>query len=149
MSGLMTRWSIGLDRQVGPGDLDPDGFVTAETLGGWLAEAVDAYLAQCSTLHDRSSRAGLNLVRRPGRQPRASLLGRPTEVLVTASATEVRPTEFFVSVRVRPYGSDIDLPVNVTCRVSIEDARSGEAVELGAAVRDELIAIEHAAEYMS
>jgi hypothetical protein len=149
MSGLMTRWSIGLDRSVGPDDLDPDGFVTAEVLGGWLAQAVEAYLAQCSMLHDRVAREGLNLVRRPGRQPRASLLGRPTEALVTASATEVRPTEFFVSVRVRPYGSDIDLPLNVTCRVSIEDARTGAPVELGTAVRDELIALEHAAEYMS
>jgi hypothetical protein len=149
MSGLMTRWSIGLDRSVGPGDLDPDGYVTAETFGGWLAEAVDAYLAQCSVLHDRVAREGLNLVRRPGRQPRASLLGRPNEVLITASATEVRPTEFFVSVRVRPYGADIDLPVNVTCRVSIEYPRSGEPAELGGHIRDELIAIEQAADYMS
>ncbi len=146
MSGVMTRWSIGLDRQVGPGDLDPDGYVTAPTLGEWLADAVEAYLAQCQELHRLA--AGYNLVRRPGRQPRASLLGRPAEVLVTASATEVRPTEFFVSVRVRPYGGDIDLPLNVTCRVSIED-HAGVPIELGTAVRDELIALEHAAEYMS
>ena len=146
MSGVMTRWSIGLDRQVGPDDLDPEGYVTAETLGRWLAEAVEAYLAQCHELHRHA--AGYTLVRRPGRQPRASLLGRPAEVLITASATEIRPTEFFVSIRVRPYGGDIDLPLNVTCRVSIED-HSGEPIELGTAVRDELIALEHAAEYMS
>ena len=145
----MTRWSIGLDRPVSPNDLDPDGYVTAEALGGWLAEAVEAYLAQCTTLHDRVARESLNLVRRPGRQPRASLLGRPTEVLITASATEVRPTEFFVSVRVRPFGGEVDLPLNVTCRVSIEDDTTGEPVELGTTVRDELIALEHAAEYMS
>ncbi len=149
MSGVMTRWSIGLDRPVGPDDLDPDGYVTADTLGIWLAEAVDAYLVQCSTLHERLGREGVNLVRRPGRQPRASLLGRPTEVLITASATEIRPLEFFISVRVRPFGGDIDLPLNVTCRVSIEEEATGEPVELGTGIRDELIVLEHAAEYMS
>ncbi|HEY7222079.1 MAG TPA: hypothetical protein VH561_00425 [Micromonosporaceae bacterium] len=143
----MTRWSIGLDRRVGDTDRDPDGYVTADVLGGWLTDAVDAYLAQCEQLHQRA--AGRRLVRRPGRQPRASLLGRPTEVLVAASATEIRPTEFFISVRVRPFGGDEDLPLNVTCRVSIEDEQTGEALELGNAVRDELVALEQAAEYMS
>jgi hypothetical protein len=147
MSGPLSRWSVGLDRTIEPGDLDPDGYVTAQTLQSWLEQAVDAYLAQCPELHALA--AGRRLVRRPGRQPRASLLGRPSEVLVTASATEVRPTEFFISIRVRPFGGEVDLPLNVTCRVSIEDADTGEPVELGKAVRDELIALEHAAEYMS
>jgi hypothetical protein len=88
------------------------------------------------------------LVRRPGRQPRSSLLGRPAEVLVTASATEVRPTEFFVSLRVTPFGGDEDLPINVVWRVSIEDGR-GEPLELGTEVRDELIEIERGAEFMA
>jgi hypothetical protein len=144
---MMTRWSIGLDYTPTQADRDADGYVTAEVLGRWLTEAVDAYLAQCEQLHRRAE--GRTLVRRPGRQPRASMLGRPAEVLVTASATEVRPTEFFVSIRVRPFQGDEDLPINVTCRVSIEDSRTGEPLELGTAVRDELIAIERAAEYMS
>ncbi len=147
MSGPLSRWSVGLDRTVEPDDLDPDGYLTAQSLQTWLEQAVDAYLAQCQELHALA--AGRRLVRRPGRQPRASLLGRPSEVLVTASATEVRPTEFFISIRVRPFGGEVDLPLNVTCRVSIEDADTGEPVELGKAVRDELIALEHAAEYMS
>jgi hypothetical protein len=144
---MMTRWSVGLDYTVTEADRDAEGYVTADVLGRWLTEAVDAYLAQCEQLRLRAE--GHNLVRRPGRQPRASLLGRPAEVLVTASATEVRPTEFFVSVRVRPFQGDEDLPLNVTCRVSIEDIRTGDPLELGTAVRDELIAIERAAEYMS
>lgn len=143
----MTRWSIGLDHTVGDADRDADGFVTAEVLGGWLTQAVDAYLAQCEQLRRRAE--GHTLMRRPGRQPRASLLGRPAEVLVTASATEIRPTEFFISVRVRPFGGDEDLPINVTCRVSIEDSVTGEPLELGSAVRDELVAIERDAEYIS
>jgi acyl-CoA thioesterase FadM len=149
MGGLMTKWSIGLDRQVEPGDRDGEGYVSAETLGTWLTDAVDAYLGQCAALHRQASAPGRNLVRRPSRQPRASLIGRPDEVFITASATELRRTEFFISVRVRPYGNNVDLPVNITCRVSIEDARTGEPFELDQAVRDELAAIEQAAEYMS
>jgi hypothetical protein len=146
MSGFMSKWSIGLDRVVGEAERDADGFVRADVLGRWLADAVEAYLAQCPRLHERA--AGHTLVTRPGRQPRASLLGRPTEVLVTSSATEIRPAEFFVSVRVRPFGGDEDLPLNVVWQVSIEDAR-GEPRELGNEVRDELIAIERDAEYMA
>jgi acyl-CoA thioesterase FadM len=149
MGGLMTRWSIGLDRQVEPGDRDAEGYVSAETLGTWLTEAVDAYLGQCSALHRQASLPDHALVRRPSRQPRSGLIGRPDEVFITASATEIRPTEFFISVRVRPYGDNIDLPINITCRVSIEDTRTGEPVPLDQAVRDELVAIEQAAEYMS
>jgi hypothetical protein len=144
---MMTRWSIGQDHTVTEAERDGDGYVTAQVLERWLAGAVEAYLAQCEHLHRLAE--GHTLVRRPGRQPRTSLLGRPAEVLVTASATEVRPTEFFVSVRVRPFGGDEDLPLNVTCRVSIEDSRNGEPMELGTAVRDELVAIEREAEYMS
>jgi hypothetical protein len=147
MSGMMSRWVVGLDRQVTDADRDEQGYVSAPVLGGWLAEAVDAYLDQCTVLHDRA--AGRRLARYPGRQPRSGLLGRPAEVLVTASATEVRTTEFFVSVRVRPYGGDEDLPINVVWRVSIEDIETGEPIELGSGVRDELIALEHEAEYMS
>jgi acyl-CoA thioesterase FadM len=149
MGGLMTRWSIGLDRQVEPGDRDAEGFVSSETLATWLTEAVDAYLGQCGALHRQATLPGRNLVRRPSRQPRAGLIGRPDEVFITASATEIRPNEFFISVRVRPYGNNIDLPINITCRVSIEEARTGDPIPLDPAVRDELIAIEQAAEYMS
>lgn len=144
---MMTRWSVGLDYTITEADRDADGYVKAEVLGRWLTEAVDAYLAQCEQLRRRAE--GHTLMRRPGRQPRASLLGRPAEVLVTASATEIRPTEFFVSIRVRPFHGDEDLPLNVTCRVSIEDSQTGEPLELGQAVRDELVAIERDAEYMS
>ncbi|MBX6749370.1 MAG: hypothetical protein IRY85_06780 [Micromonosporaceae bacterium] len=146
----MTPWSIGLDRTVGDADRDADGYVTAEVLGRWLTEAVDAYLAQCHELHRQVAQTeGYTLARRLSRQPRASMLGRPAEVLVTASATEIRSSEFTITVRVRPFGGDEDLPINVTCRVSIEDSATGEPMELSSAVRDEIVAIERAAEYIS
>lgn len=149
MSEYLTRWSVGLDRHVEPTDVDPDGYPTAEALGAWLTEAVDAYLAQCPALHQQASRPGRQLVRRPSRQPRASLIGKPTDVFITATTTEVRQTLFFVSVRVRPFGDDIDLPVNITCRVSIEETETGEPVELEPEVVDEIKALERDAEHMS
>jgi hypothetical protein len=48
------------------------------------------------------------------------------------------------SVRVRPTGGTRDVAVNVSCEVTLEN-RAGNAVELGAEIRDELIALEHAA----
>lgn len=147
MSGFVTRWSIGHDLPVAATDLDADGYPTAEAVGAWLTGAVDAYLAQCHELGRQA--AFYNLTRRMSRQPRGSLLGhRPTHVLVTASATEIRPNEFVVSVRVTPFGGDEDLPINVTCRVSIEDS-SGDQLGLEQAVRDEIVALEQAAEYMA
>ena len=147
MSGITTQWSIGLDRSVGPDDLDNDGYVRAEVLAGWLAAAVDAYVAQCQTLQQVPPHH--HIVRRPGRQPRASLLGRPSDVLVTASVTEITWTEIVVTIQVRPYGSDVDLPLSVTCRVSVEDQDTGDPAQLDAAVRDEITALERAAEYIS
>lgn len=147
MTGAFTQWSIGRDHQVGPSDIDEDGYLAGAALGSWLADAVDAYLAQFEAL--RRLPANYRVMRRPGRQPRASLLGRPNEVLVTASATEVRASELVVSLRVRPFGGDIDLPLNVTCRVSVEDVDTGEPWTFDDAFRAEVVAVERAADCAS
>jgi hypothetical protein len=147
MSGFVTRWSVGLDLPVSAADLDTDGYPTAAVVEAWLTGAVDAYLGQCHELARQAADHGLT--RRMSRQPRGSLLGHhPTHVLVTSSATEIRLHEFVVSVRVTPFGGDEDLPINVTCRVSIEDS-SGDQLGLEQAVRDEIVALEQAAEYMA
>jgi hypothetical protein len=52
-----------------------------------------------------------------------------------------------MAFRVRSYGSADDVVRNVTCTVGLEDPRTGAAPELGDAVRDELIALEHAARH--
>lgn len=149
MNEFLTPWSVGLDRQVEAAERDPDGYPTVEALGAWLNGAIDAYLDQCAALHRQASVEGRRIVRRSSRQPRPSLIGKPTDVFVTASATEVRPAEFFISVRVRPYGDDIDLPITITCRVSIEDTETGEPLPLDPEVIDEIKALERSAEHMS
>ena len=149
MGGVLTRWSVGQDRTVSPEECGPDGLVTPQTLGTWVDAAVQAYLDQCAALRRQAVDGGLTLNRQPGRLPKSSLLGVPTDVLVTASATEVRPAEFVISIRVRPFGGDMDLPLNVTCLVFLEDPYSGDKAALATAVRDELIALEHAAHHMN
>lgn len=70
-------------------------------------------------------------------------------MLVTASATEVHPQSFTITVRVRPGGGDRDVPVNVTCVVSLIDRADGTRRELGRQIRDELIALEHSAAHFN
>jgi hypothetical protein len=81
--------------------------------------------------------------------PRGAPLGAPESVTVSAGATEIWPTEFAVEVRVRTYGSADDVAFSASCRVSMVDSESGEARELGDAVRDELIALAHAARHFN
>jgi hypothetical protein len=149
MSGMMTKWSIAQDRTVTDADVGRDGYLTDDTLSRWIDGAIDAYLNQCVRVRQTAFEQGLVLNHRLSRRPRPSLLGQPAEVLVTASATEVRPEEFVISVRLRPIGADTDMPVNVTCRISLEHPATGQPAELGTAIRDELIALEHGARYFS
>jgi acyl-CoA thioesterase FadM len=143
----MSRWLVSADHSVEPDDLGSDGLVSDTTLLGWAEAAVESYLDHCPLLHQRVA-DGQRLVRNFRRFPSAAVLGRPTGVLVTASATEFRPAEFTVSVRVRPGGGEVETPVNLSCVVRLEDA-AGEAVELGTEVRDELIALEHSAAHFN
>ena len=67
--------------------------------------------------------------------------------MVTATATEVLPTSFVVAVRVRPRWGDDDHPLDVRCSVRLEDPTTGDAQQIGDQIRDELIALEHAARH--
>jgi len=144
MSGIMTRWPVLQAHAVTEHDLDAEGTISDDTVQRWVAAARLAYLDRCAVLRAQEQ-SGLVLRHRPGALSRGALLGRPTDVVVTASATEVRPTSFTISVRLRPGGGDRELPVNATCVIDLEDELTGEARELGTEIRDELIALEHSA----
>jgi acyl-CoA thioesterase FadM len=146
MSGIATRWVVWQEYPVTADDLDGDGVVSDETVERWVAAASQAYLGRCAVLHRTRDESGLALRVRTSALPKGALLGRPTGVAVTASASEVRPSSFTISVRVRPGGGDRELPVNATCVVLLEDEVTGEVQELGKAIRDELIALEHSAQ---
>lgn len=149
MSGIMTRWLVLQTHHVTDQELDADGTVSDETVERWVTAARLAYLDRCSLLRQVQEQSGLVLSYRPGTLPRGTLLGRPTDVVVTASASEVRPSSFTISVRLRPGGGDRDLPVNAACVVRLEDPATGEARELGKGIRGELIALEHSATHFN
>lgn len=145
MSGIVSRWVVLQEHAVRADDRDADGDVLDEVVERWIDEACTAYLDRCRTLHAVSDRGGLALRRRIGAVPPGARLARPAAVAVSAGAREVRPGSFTIAVRLRATGGTTDVAVNAACVVSLEDPATGETRELGEAVRDELIALEHAA----
>lgn len=130
-------------------ELDDGGAVGDAAVERWVASARQEYLDRCVVLRQVRERSGLELTSRAGELPRGVLLGRPTSVAVSASASELWPSSFTISVRLRPLGGDRDTALNTTCVVSLVDAVTGEAHPLGKEVRDELIALEHSARHFN
>lgn len=130
-------------------DLDAVGFVSDQSVERWVAAARSAYLGRCAVL--RRMREGLGLELRDGvvRLPPGGSLGRPEAVVVTAGVREVRPSSFLIAVRLRSVGGDRDAASNATCVMRLEDPATGEVREIGDEVRDEFIALEHAAEHFN
>jgi acyl-CoA thioesterase FadM len=147
MSGFMTKWAVLREHQVTADDLGTDGTVSDQAVGRWVDGACSAYLDGCALLRRARDRDGLDVRHRPATLPRGASLGQPTSLVVTASATEIRPSSFTVAVRLRPAGGDREVAVNASCVVRLEDRATGAAQPIGTDLRDELIAIEHAARH--
>ena len=145
---MMTKWAVLREHQVTDGDLDADGTVADQAVGRWVDGACAAYLDGCALLlRQARGRDGPQVRHRPAALPRGASLGRPASVVVTASATEIRPDSFTVAVRLRPVGGDREAAVNASCVVRLEDRATGAALPVGRDLRDQLIAIEHAARH--
>ncbi|KAA2255242.1 hypothetical protein F0L68_28910 [Solihabitans fulvus] len=145
MSGIATRWVTAQEFPVTEHDLTTDGTLDLAAVERWLDTTRAAYLDHCALLQQQP---GL-LTARPRALPDLAPFGRPTTVYVSAGASEVHPASFTVSLRLRPFGGDVDTPLNTTCVMTLVDDTTGEPRELGTAVRDELIALEHAARHMN
>jgi acyl-CoA thioesterase FadM len=143
-----SRWVVLREFAVGPDDLDPDGVVRADAVERWMDETRAAYLERCPVLRELQERSGLELRARVHQAPAPERFGRPTDVIVGAGATEIRPTSFTIALRLQPTGGDGGAAVNAAYELSLEDPETGEARELGNDIRDELIALEHAASYV-
>jgi acyl-CoA thioesterase FadM len=143
-----SRWVVVREHWVGPDDRDPDGVVRAEAVERWLEETRTAYLEKCVVLRELQERLGLRLHARVFQAPAPERFGSPSAVIVGAGATEIRPTSFTMAFRLRPVDGDGDTAINAKCEVSLEDPATGEAHELGNDIRDELIALEHAAAHI-
>jgi acyl-CoA thioesterase FadM len=143
-----SRWVVLRKFSVGPDDLDARGAVRAEAVNRWLAETRGAYLEKCVVLGELRERSGSELRARIHDTPAPARFGRPTAVVVGAGATEIRPTSFTIAFRLRPTDGDGDDAINAACEVSLENPETGVPIELGNDIRDELIALEHAAAHV-
>ena len=149
MTGIVSKWVVLREHPVGADDVDADGNVLDEVLARWVEEACAAYLDRCRLLDEMRDRDGLVLRSRVGALPPGARLGRPSVVAVSAGAREVRRSSFTIAVRLRAAGESGDTALNVACVVSLEDPATGEARELEDNVRDELMALEHAATHFN
>ncbi len=144
----MTRWSVLHEHAVAPDDLGTDGDVTDAAVARWITAACDAYLEQCTALRARADREGLDLRGEDGPVPAGVDLGRPTTVVVSASATEVFPDSFVLGVRLRPLEGTGPQAVNVARTIRVVDP-AGAVRDIDSEIRDELIALEHGARHFN
>jgi acyl-CoA thioesterase FadM len=142
MGGILSKWLVLTEHPVTSADWTEEGVVSDDALQRWVEEARSAYLDHCKVLNGRTDGA---LRLRDASPVRAAHLGSAEMVIVSATVTEVRPTSFTLAVRARPVGGDREMPVSITCTARLEDEETGEIVELGREIRDELIALEHSA----
>lgn len=145
---FVSRWVEVREFTVTPGDLAAGGRVRPEAIDRWLAEARTAYLEHCVVLRELRERSGLALRAHFDQPPAPERFGFPTSIIIGVGATEIHPTSFTMAYRVRAIDADGDTAINATCEVSLEDPETGEACELGDDIRDELIALEHAASHI-
>ena len=143
-----SKWVVLRKFAVAPGDLDSEGVVRAEAVEQWLTETRDDYLENCVVLRELRERSGSELRARIHDAPAPVRFGTPMAVIVGAGATEIRPTSFTIAFRLRPIDGDGDDAINAACEVSLEDPETGVPIELGNDIRDELIALEHAAAHV-
>jgi hypothetical protein len=138
---FVSRWVVGERRALEPGDLDDAGTVTRRAIEQWVGITCSAYLAKCSTLAREEWAASMG-----ASIPDTAVTGAPTHVTVSAGATELLPDAVVVAVRLRFTGGADDQVLNARCEVRFSGA-DGAAEALGGDVRDELIALEHAATF--
>lgn len=149
MGEIVTRWVVSREQPVEAGDADAAGVIADKAVERWIEEIRDSYLECCPVLRNRASDLAADLGFRTDRLPPGSWLGHPTSVLVTAGVSEVRPESFTLAVRIRPLGAEAARPVAAGCAVELIDRATGQPLPLGDAVRDELIALEHAARHLN
>lgn len=138
MSGILSKWVILQEHAVAPSDLDDAGVVRADVVDAWLDAARTAYLDRCPRLAERGTSAEWAI----STSGPAPLTGAPDGVAVSATASEAKPAAIRLAMRIRSADRTVD--ARSTIRLLNAD---GTAIELGTGVRDELIALEHAAEH--
>lgn len=142
----MTRWVVLEEHAVDDADRDADGTVRDAALERWVRAICDSFLDRCAVLRQRCAESDLALRSEISGPIAGSRLGRAEAVVVSASASEVHPDSFTIAVRVR---GTHETAVNTTCVVSLEALATGARHEIDDDIRDELIALAHAAQHFN
>jgi hypothetical protein len=144
---IVTKWVVLEHHDVTADALDAGGGLRDGVVAGWIGSIRDAYLDCCPVLRDKAAATGLAVRCEPGDVPEGAKFAGVSSVSVSAGATEFWPDAFTLAVRIRGYGGADEPACNVECRVALVDPATGEPSELGDDVRDELIALAHAAQH--
>jgi acyl-CoA thioesterase FadM len=147
MSAMVRKWPVLLEQPVSADDLDADGAVRDDSVSRWVDAASADYLGRCALLQRVVRESGLELRAPITHRPPGASLGRPSSVVVSAGATEIRPDSFSIAVRLRPAGGDHEEARDATCLVRLHDPAGGDPHPITDALRDELIALEQAARH--
>jgi acyl-CoA thioesterase FadM len=148
VSGFVARWPVLQQHRVTSRDVDAEGNVQESTLQRWAIDACSEYLDRCDSLQRLRTDSGLHLACRLSGATPGNALGRPAVVAVSAGVTEVRPRGFTIALRLRAFGAD-PATLSARCVVRLEDPATGEPQELGDAVRQELVALQHSATHLN
>lgn len=133
---MLSRWPVLLDLPVGAADVDDDGLLTDAACERLFAAGREAYFALSSTV-DGDEVTVLESSPPRRRAPIGiDVDGSSVSVSISVSVTELFPDRFVMEARVRPSEGDA-IAADLRCVVT-----GGEVTD---AVRDDLIAIAHAA----
>ena len=139
-SEIFTRWPVVVSVAVTPADRDADGRLTETAIERLFTEGRAAYFDECSTIDGSTVD-----VRQTKVQPGRAAV-RDDGVTVAVAVVEVFPDSFTMTARVRPdgpsdsTGAGEGIAATAWCSVSPGGAVSN-------AMRDELIAMAHAAKH--
>jgi acyl-CoA thioesterase FadM len=132
MSDMVSRWPIRIAVAIEPTDLDADARLTADAIERCFAHARAAYFERCESVDIASLRhrgtAGIAREPIPGCE----------RVAIAVNVTEVFTDRFTMAARIR--ADDGALAADARCSMS-------PGPEVPIAMRDEFIALAHAASY--
>jgi hypothetical protein len=136
-SEIFTRWPVVVSRAVTPADRDADGRLTEAAIERLFTEGRAAYFDECSTIDGSTVDVRQTKVQ-PGRAAVSD-----AGVTVAVAVVEVFPDSFTMTARMRPDGPSDGEGIAATAWCSVSPGGT-----VSTAMRDELIAMAHAAKHL-
>lgn len=130
---MISRWPVLVSLPVGAEDRDEDGLLTEPAIERLFAHARRAYFDRCATVEETTLKLRESSVHR-------GTAAAGDRVTVSVSVTEVYPDRFTMRAMLRPWATD---GTAATARCSLSPGG-----EVSTHMRDEFIALAHAATYL-